>query len=205
MKTGYKWLLAGVAMACGTLAILNELHAQPAASAPALGQTRVGVCDVVQIFSSYDRAKDMTDKLEKRRQAIQAENQTKAKDLDAINVELEGLKPGSDEYEKRFNDKARMTADLDSWQNLQKALLLRDHERLTREMYQEINDAIARVAKERDLQIVLFRDQAELVSADSGDIMRQIASRRVLYYDGRLDVTDAVLLRLNEAYRSAKH
>ncbi len=109
----------------------------------------VGVCDVVVVFNEYQRAKDLTLKLNERRDALRAENEKRGKAIDVLRTELEGLKAGSKEYEQRLNEVQRLTIERTAWLQFQESLIMRDHQRLTREMYEQILRMIQTVGEQQ--------------------------------------------------------
>lgn len=181
--------------------MMARLHAQPGAAAPS---TRVAVCDVVDIFNNYQRAKDLTATLNERRQGIKLENEKRGKEIDAIKMELEGLRKGSKEYEKRFNEMQRRTIDRQAWLQYEEALAVREHHRLTQEMYEQIRKMIATIATSRGFQIVLFRDPEDLTSQNTSELLRLINMRKVLYSDSSVDITEETLRSLNAAYKATR-
>jgi Skp family chaperone for outer membrane proteins len=127
---------------------------------------------------------------------------TRERPLEAVNLELEGLKEGSKAYERQFNKQALLAIERKTWLEMQQMLMLREHHRLTRDMYEQIRATIATVAKAKGYQIVLFRDQEELIAQNTAELVQEIARRKLLYASSEVDVTDDVLLRLNAEYRS---
>ena len=185
--------------------ILTPLSAQQAA--PAAGGADkpagagVGVCDVVVVFNEYQRAKDLTLRLNERRDALRAENEKRGKAIDVLRTELEGLKAGSKEYEQRLNEVQRLTIERTAWLQFQESLIMRDHQRLTREMYEQILRMIQTVAEQQGFLMVLQRDKESLDSQTTQELVQKIASRKVLYNHASVDITDGVLARLNDQYR----
>lgn len=192
-------IVVGVALSA---AVLSHSLAQPAVKTAT--PTRVAVCDVVEIFNNYQRAKDLTATLNDRRKGIQAENDDRGKKIDDKQEEMKALKQGSKEYEARFNELQRMVLEREAWLKFQETLAIREHHRLTVDMYEEIQKMITALAKERSIQIVLFRDPENITSQNTAELLRQIGMRKVLYSDGSVDMTEDTLRRLNEAYRAAQ-
>lgn len=170
-------------------------------AAPA-SPTRVAVCDIEEIYGNYSRATDLVAKLNQNREALRAENEERGRAISAIQMELEGLKEGSQEYQDRYNEVQRLTIERQAWLQFKEAVTLREHSRLTSQMYDEINQAVETIAKEAGYQIVLFKQRPELRGGETRDVLEQIRSRKVLYSDPSVDITQAVLTRLNDAYRA---
>lgn len=200
MKTSHLLLPAVGALICGAM-ILSHSSAQ--APAPA-ATTRVAVCDIVDVFNNYQRAKDLTAQLNERQKAIKAESEKRAKTIDSLRVEIEGLKPGSKEYEQRVNEMQRLAIERKAYLDYQEALALREHYNLTKEMYSELTDMVASIAKERGYDLVLQLDNEELNAPNTQELLRQIHGRKVLYAAGQIDLTATVLGRLNQAYGAKK-
>jgi hypothetical protein len=51
------------------------------------------------------------------------------------------------------------------------------------------------------VQLVLDRQRQDVEAETTNDLLRQMERRKVLYCDESLDLTETVLLRINEAYR----
>jgi len=199
-KTGICCLVAA-AMLAGAI-VLNDSLAQPARAKTTV--TRVGVCDIVEIFDNYQRAKDLTAQLGEHGKAIKAENEKRGKAIDAIKMELESLNPGSKEYEKRLDQIEKLTIERKAWLDYETAKSMRNHHRLTRDMHDQIVAMIALVSKELNLHIIFQRDRSKMTSNSTPELIRRIAARKVLYAAEEADITEIILSRLNLAYRSLK-
>lgn len=199
MKASRIYLLVIFALVA-LAALLTNAVAQPAA--PAGG--RVAFCDLVLVFNTYQRAIDMTTELNERRKAIEAENNKRTKAIEAINMELQNYKKGSQQYEKTLNEVQRQSIELEAYLRFQEQLALREHRSLTEEMYNEIIAAVAKAATQQGASVVLQREQEQLNTDDTKVMLQQIYNRKVLYFDERLDITDAILTSLNQAYKAKK-
>ncbi len=201
MKAARVYVLV-IAALLGGAVLLDRSFAQPPSTAA--GPTKVAVCDVVKVFNNYNRAKDLTATLNDKRETVKAEAEKRLQAINTIGMELEELVRGSKEYERRFNDVQRLTIERTAWLQYQEALVMRDHHRLTKEMYQETIKMVGLIAQERGVQIVLSRMSEDFQSENTPQLLQQIERRKVLYAADSVDLTDTVLKRLNEAYRASK-
>ena len=201
MKTSHRYLiLIGVGV-CGVV-FLNYALAQPAADKPRAAAC-IAVCDIVEVFNNYERAKDLTARLNERGRQIQAEKAKRNIPIEEIADELKRLKQGSEEYEKRFNEMQRLAIELQGWLKLNEDKAIREHHQFTKEMYRQILDTVAKEAKNRGYKVVAFEERGDLQSTNTSELIREIARRRVLYSDPGVDITGMVLSRLNKSYRAA--
>ncbi|HUS92270.1 MAG TPA: OmpH family outer membrane protein [Phycisphaerae bacterium] len=199
MKATRIHTLVIVALLGGAL-LLTHSWAQPARPA---GST-VGVCDLVEVFNNYQRAKDLTAQLNDRRQAIQAEGKKRSDAIDALRQELENYKKGTKKYQETAHQIQWLGLQAQGWLKYQDGLAMEEHRELTKEMYEEIRAMIAQVAKQRGISMVLQREPGDLETDNTAELLRQIYNHKVLYAAEDLEITEAVLLSLNQAYRAKK-
>ncbi|MCJ7544133.1 MAG: OmpH family outer membrane protein [Phycisphaerae bacterium] len=192
-------LLTAVCLTVG-LVFLTHLRAQAPAAPPAR-EARAAVCDMQILFTEYTRAKDLLAQLNEKRQALAAEDEQRSKAIDALQAELNGLKPDSAEYEARRAQAERQQIDRAVAMQYAESDLRRQHRLLTMDMYAEISKVVAAVAQERGFNLVFYRDGALVDTDETLELLAQIRSRKLLYSDNSLDITSDVLTRLNAAYR----
>jgi Skp family chaperone for outer membrane proteins len=190
-------LLAGVLAVLSVMAI-NESSAQQAAARA--GVSRVAVCDVVRVFRNYDRAKELASQLNKRKTTIDAENEERGRAIEDIQAKLSRLNRGSEAYEEQFAKAQQLTIERQAWYQFQTAVAMREHHRLTRQMYGQILDAVAKVAEQQNIGMVLFQPAELPETEDTQQLMQLMQSRTILYADESADVTEDVLLMLNSAH-----
>jgi len=166
--------------------------------------TRVGVCNLVEVFNNYTRAKDASAKFEKQKNEIKAENDKRVKAIEAAELELEGLRPGSKDYRERYNKVQRLKIEHEAWLTYKEMVGRAQHLQVTKEMYNDILKMIGTVAKARNVDVVLTRQQRDLPSNTHAEFLAQMRQNNVLYNSDRVDITEAVLGQLNRSYRSKK-
>ena len=197
MKSSQLILVLAITAVAG-LAISTHLDAQQAA--PAGGS--VAVCNVVEILNNCQKAKDLTAELNKERARIEKEAEKRNTAIKTLNDELKLLTAGSKEFEQRFAEKQRLLINREAWLKFEQSKAMRNHQKLTREMYLEVQKAVGVVAKARGYKVVLFQQRGNLRAISAADMRAEISQRKVIYSDEKLDITSAVLSNLNAAYRS---
>jgi Skp family chaperone for outer membrane proteins len=203
MKKPYWILLTALGTLIAAVALTPTLAQEklaPAAAAPA----KTAVCDLFIILKNYDRGNDLKKELKDRMDKITAEGDKRGKEITKIQDTLEELKPGSKEYDAQLNKMTQLTIDRQAFLNYQDELAKRETFRYTKDVYQDVLDAVEKVAKERGYQLVLFKESPNLTSRNYDELLEQMARRKVLYSDASLDITDDVLKRLNRDYAVKK-
>ena len=196
-------LIVAAALLLGGVLLMRNSSAQQADVTA--GPTSVAVCDIEGIFRNYDRATDLLDRLNDDRVTIKNEYEQRGKAVQALEMELDALKEGSEEYEARLQEIQRLSIESNTYLQFNESLIRRKHHRLTEEMYHEILGGITQVAQERGIDLVFYRDeQVAQGSNDAMELLTQIRNRKVLYSRESLDITQVVLDRLNQAYRNSQ-
>ena len=69
-------------------------------------------------------------------------------------------------------------------------------------IYDKIKTAAMNMANEQGLDLILVDDSVVPIPEDSKDILSQISSRRVLFAREQLDVTEALISKMNADFRA---
>lgn len=199
MKNTRLYLLVIAALVVG--ALLGSYSLAQSGGGRATGPSRVAVCDIVEVFNDYQRAKDLTAQLNQRREAIEQGAEQRGQNIEQKLQMLEALEEGSSQYEQLYQELQQLRFNREAWMKFQQDMATREHRKLTQEMYQEILDVIEQYAQENDVDAVLFRERRDVQANNTSELISKIAGRKVLYYDDDIDITQTILQQLNAAYR----
>ena len=197
-RTWWMGLSAGIVIGAVTFTAVTGLHAQSRGS----NECRVACLDVVTIFSQYDRQKDLTEEMRVINQEMQDEEQRRRGQIDSLQATLDAMSPDDSTMVKRQREMLQMQIDYKNWGELMQVDMAREVGLWTRQIYNEIMDATEEHAQRQGFDIVLYKDQPELVGFDPDAIRDQIRSRKLLYYNPTVDITQTVLDKLNANYRA---
>jgi len=198
MKSSQFILALAIVSAAG-LIVATHRDAQSGAPAEA---GPVAVCNVVEILNNCQKAKDLTASLNKERGRIEKEVEKRTAAIDNLNKELKLLTVGSEEFEQRFAEKQRLMINREAWLKFEQTKAMRTHQKLTREMYVEVQKAVGIVAKSRGFKIVFHQQRGKLRANSTAEMRAEISQRKVVYSDETIDITASVLSSLDAAYRS---
>lgn len=197
MKRSHVMMLSIVsALAAGAIG-LGVAGTAPNDTPPA----RVAVCDVATVFNKYSRAQDLSAQFSDKAKKMTDEDEQRAAAIKKVEQTLESLRQGSKEYEVRLADLEKMSMERQVWRNTQEQMAVREHRRLTEEMYKEVLEAIAASAKDKGYDLVLYREDVDIVSTTTTELLNKIAARKVLFSVASIDITAPVLERVNRQYR----
>lgn len=193
-------VLLVVLVAIGGCFLLDRLQAKPA-DVPKTVATRIAVCDVFDIFARSQRSKDMIDLFERQEKAINTEGKRRAKEIREVGEVLNEMKEGTEDYEKQFSKGRELSIKLRIWEESQTSALNRDRYLLTQAMYEEITKTIGIVAERRKIDIVLYQRKERISGGSNSELLDRIDRQKVLYSAKHVDITNAVLKHLSEAYK----
>jgi len=197
-----KLILVLVLVAVVGLVVATHFGAKPGALAPA---GPIAVCNVVEILNNCKKAKDLTAKLNLERSRIEKEVKTRNEAIDNLTKLLtDQLAPGSEAFELRFAEKQRLMINREAWLKFEQAKAMRMHQKLTQEMYAEVQKAVGVVAKRGGFKMVFHQQRGRLRSSTTPEMRAEISQRQIVYSDDAIDITANVLSSLNAAYRTKK-
>jgi Skp family chaperone for outer membrane proteins len=192
MKT--KTAIVGVAIFVVALwATFEYSHAAPAATN---GSLNIGVVSVRNVFNgSQQQAKYRNAVLNKQSQ-LQAQLESRAKDLEAAEAELKTFKPGTEDHLKQLQLVLKKRSELDSEQEFLKQKRNLEDKEWMEKLYQATLTIVADLAQEKGLDMVLERTEPQFpISAE--ELMATFSSHKVLYSGNCPDLTDEVVKRLD--------
>jgi Skp family chaperone for outer membrane proteins len=191
-------LLVTALLVVGVTLFTNQstLTAQ-SASAP----TAVATVDLNAVISQSKANTAQEEARAGRDAARQTEGQTKNVALQKAQADLDLLAPGSQARQDKQNELQSMLIEARVWEQMSQAQEQATRSRNFLAMYEAANEAVAAVAEERGLDIVLTAGQlpemSRLAQADAQQIAAILQNRKVLYTSAQADITQAVLARMN--------
>lgn len=198
MKKPYRWaVLAAALVSLSYLASLAVGQAPARAPAqPMPGQT-IALLDVTYIFKNHARFKSMMEEM--KADVQRAENQVKT-ERDNLAKAAEDLqatyRKGTPEYknaeEALANRQAKLTVDV----NRQKNEFLQREAKIYNTVYQEVWQATDYYCKQNGIDMVV-RFNGDPVDVERPDSVLARINQQVVWYQGRVDITPAILRDLN--------
>ncbi len=194
-KSGVALLCVGACVAVSMMVLVSHAVAQEAQKSK---DSDIALCDVKEVLANYPKARDLYMDLQKRRGEVEMEDNRRRDAIENIESELGQLRRGGKEWERRFAEMQKLNIDREVWLKYQNGLLMHEHHRITRQLYEEISVAAGEVAKERGFSAVLSFDRNLPETASSQELGAVIETRSVLWMDEQVDITEDVLKQLTK-------
>ena len=169
---------------------------------PPATPTAIATVDIVGVFDQLQELSDMETRLESRQKSSQAELEDVANQLKTIIADLEVLTRGTEEHRNKVRERMELQAVLEARGGALNQILSIERGSMTRELYNKVSDAIARVADREGYDAVLFDDSQFIVPENKPyqDVYRAIVTRSLLYRHNSIDITDQVVSLMNSEY-----
>jgi Skp family chaperone for outer membrane proteins len=183
--------------------LLSRGSAKPGDAGAPVAATRVGICNIVTIHEESREWQERKEQFAKRLNDFSAELAARRKKIEDMKATIEELAPGSEEHERQLKSARHAAIKLTIWRQTTEADIQHDKFRTMQAMDKKALRVIAAVAQERGIDVVLPLHR--LPEPRNHEELREVILRRgVLYHSAEVDLTKAVLGRLDAEYLAPK-
>ena len=194
MRTGCAFII-GLAFALWAAGLAGAAEAEKGFSAP-----RIATVNIAKVFASYKKTQDLDRDLRATRDQKQQVADEKRNEITKLRESIALLEIGTEERKKKEDDFQRKQVEFQSFQKITADSLVSTRREATEKLYAEIVKAIADYSRAQGLDLVVKVDDNPVTSAGIDELLFKINQRGIVYSSPRLDITDAVLERLNKGY-----
>lgn len=175
-------------------------QAQPAAKPrPAV----VAVIDVQKVFDSLSEKGEIEARLKTKAAQLDRENQSKQEEINKLQADVEILAAGSPDRLKKEAELEQKAVALQVWRQVENNKLVRERIVQTEGIYRRIVDAVGRVSQANGIDVTLFKEpEINFTGARPEALPLLIQSRKVLYSDKSLDLSDQIITLMNNEFRN---
>ena len=194
-----------------TFALAAVAMILPAGVAAAQDGPKIATVNPAKVFNEMQETKDLMQKMESDRTAIQNEQQRRTAEVEEAKKKRTLFLEGSEELNKANKDLMDKAIGLQVWQELIKADLARQQKSQMSTLFKKIEEATKEVATAKKLDLVLVEQKIELPTDPARmeqinvDQLRALINQRtVMYNNGKYDITNEVLAAVDAKYRQKK-
>ena len=165
------------------------------------GPTKVGVCDVRKVVMEYKRFQELRTDLEKVQTDAKTEIEQREVVMKGLREQMKDLKKGSEDFKRLQDALWQKSVEARAYGEIQKGRMeLQQHEGLMA-CYGDALAEIKAYSSETGIDIVYSTREVQMDKARSTeDLEALIATKYILHSDPGIDISDAVLKRLNDKY-----
>ncbi len=121
-----------------------------------------------------------------------------SKEIEAQEAGLRALKQDSSDYLSQRKELIDKKASLQAQQDFNKEQMVLKEYKWSKELYNDILQITSELAEEKGLDLVLEKDEIDVLALRVNEISDTIRTHKVLYSGGCVDITDEVVARLNK-------
>lgn len=205
MSARRSWLAVGTIAAVVWMATAtwNSAAERRATGAAGGDGTRVAVVDLVRVFNEFDQTKVLNQKMSALEDELRSEDQRRNQELDTQRNAVKAFAPDSAEFKKQNDAFRRLMVEYQVWKATEQDRVAQGHLRWVNRTYKMVEDEVAAVAKAKGFHLVITREDLDTTITDSKVMLKQIISRKVIYSEPGVELTDEVLTNLNAAFAKA--
>jgi len=170
-----------------------------AAGEKQIAPSKVAVIDVTKVLQNSKKHKQWQEKMSKNEEQMKAEFEKAKKELEVLQANLNLLTSGSKDYVNAMGEFLDKKALLEAKDKFYQEKVNMEMQQWTESLYVKMLDITAKVAQKNGIDIVLAQEQLDLPSQSLRDFMLNMRTKKVLYCSTQLDITDEVLVLLDEA------
>jgi len=165
----------------------------------------IAAFDLERTFNALDEKKHAYDALAKAAEAMKAEAETTAKSIKQMEVDLDDHLVGSPKHRELLEKVSMASHNLQADIEFYGMKAERDRAATMKNVYLSIRKAIETIAEENNYAIVFVDDsisEIPLGTLTPEEVNRQISARRMAYTSPEVDITDALISRMNAAFQA---
>ncbi len=168
------------------------------------GAAHVGVFSVSQVLRKTQELKSLQAKFKDQDSLLQAIHAGHQATLTDMQQKLPGLKAGTDTYEGAVRDLQIKAAQFQMEESLKKFDIMHEMSRNIKALYDEMQTAVATVAKRKGIDLVLVDNDPELpegpLNLSPEDMQKVLSQKNIYYVTPSAVVTDEVATELDKMF-----
>jgi Skp family chaperone for outer membrane proteins len=162
--------------------------------------SRIAVVDLEEVWKQVEARQEMIADLQGKREELLREREKREKKINNLKQDLDWLPQGSDDQRKKIVEVEEELWQFQAWRQFQENKLVREEKFRYEDLYRITLEAIEEVAKTNQVDVVFFKERTAPNFSrlqKTAQVLAAIGSRKVLYAREDLDLTDQVIVRMN--------
>jgi len=182
-----------------------------AAGPPTGGPVVIGIANPEKIAESIHEYQDLVAQLDLDKKNFDSAATEKQNNVNSMKQALSFLKPDSQQYADQEDKLLKASIELEAWGKETELALQRDQKNKIKNLFLEIEDAIAQVAQKDGINLVIADQRPKIPdnidAIDVNQLRALISQRTVLYSDQSRDISGEVITLLDNNYaaKTAPH
>lgn len=183
-------------------ALLAWTAGASSSSRPPAQPTAIATVDIMSVIEGLNERDVLKAQLDTRMEARQAQLNEVLDALEALDADIQMLKPGTDEHREKMQEGIEKQALAKTRRDVLSQIVSIDNGTVMQQLFVKIETAIQDIAEREGYDIVLFDDTSFEVPENSPnqDVVRAIITKSVIYRHDSIDITQQVITLMNNEY-----
>lgn len=194
------FLVAAAAVVTSVSAPSAAGAAQPGGGGAPTERLKVAVVDMDRVLQNSSEWRDAIEERMRMQERMKRALRNLSRHVQILRNEYENLPPGTDErlskgseFEKALQELRQSRLEFDKQ-------IAEHHNKSIRSMFGKVSAAVSAYAQEHGISLVLKKQNLQFNGAETIEQSLMVATTEVLYADPALDISDAMIQRLNSVY-----
>ena len=122
--------------------------------------------------------------------------------VEGLYADVEDYPVGSEKYKEALRKYEIAALEFQAYVAMHQGRRMEFNDTEIKRIYQKIKASAKAMADEQGLDLILVDDSVVAIPENTKDILAQISSRRVLFSREQLDITEALITKMNSQYQS---
>ncbi|QDU72881.1 OmpH family outer membrane protein [Mucisphaera calidilacus] len=194
------WIMLIAALTLLASGLVGGVIAQ---SGLAARPTSVAVVDIQRVFAASAEKSDLEAEITQRAEALQQEGNALKERISKMRNGLDMLEPGSPSHRSKVEEIQQATFEAENWRKWEQQKLQFQNARIIKRLYASTVDAVEDVADQNGIDLVFFREpDLQERYENPQQATAQVQLRKLLWATDDVDITDAVISRMNLNYQN---
>jgi Skp family chaperone for outer membrane proteins len=173
-----------------------------AQTSPQEPPTRIAVVNLTAVFERYQMTHDLEQVFDQRTQQFTAQAGQRRDNINLLKDAIADFKRDSAEFAQREEEFIKAQIEFQAWLEIHERRLKQQHTIWLKLIYENTRRVVAKLASERNIDLVLTINDIEDQTPDSASFKQQILLRSVIFASPRTDLTEQTIERLDHDYQA---
>ena len=160
--------------------------------------SKIGTVSILKVFRDCKRSAAYRTEFLAWQDRIRVELKKLSEEIEAQEAALKAFKQDSSDYLAQRKELIDKRASLQAQQDFNKEQAILKEYRWSKELYNDILQITSDLAEQKGLDLVLEKDEIDVLALSVNEISEAIRTHKVLYSGGCVDISDEVVARLDK-------
>ncbi len=161
---------------------------------------KIGVVDLNDVFSKYEKRKKFDAQLKEQEAQYQKSINDKKKELVSLSEKIQLMDLGSETRKKDEETFEKKNLELESFAKFAEKNLVKKYKSYFEGLYSEVCKEVEDIGKREQYDLIIKKEEPELQGGGISELQFKVGIKAVLYNSDAVELTNRVIENLNKKY-----